>query len=107
MRSRLVSEVEDPEFRSICGVAIPTESDPFVDIILKLVELVEKRISTEMTSTVGSLVFEVCSCSGKYYVGIFSSCCVEVSVMLNVMRTLETHGRRTLIAVSPVCRIPM
>ncbi len=62
----------------MCGVYVSTKN--IVDVMLQLTKLVERRISGQMRTTRGCIIYDGWPLSGVHFLGIFATNCVGPSV---------------------------
>ena len=85
-----------------CAVTVET----IQETLLKLVELVELRIAKEMENTKGALLFDGWSKRGVHYVALIASYMKEISVRRGNIMSTDYEQRLSLIALSPMAKIP-
>ncbi len=73
-----------------------------IDVVVKLVELVEHRIEEEMRGTRGALMYDGWSCNSTHYVRLYASYCTETPVRVHGTASMESVPVLTLIGLSPM-----
>lgn len=99
MRNLPVKISEDVEMRAFSRYNVPISYRTVISTILCLVRLVEKRISHEMKSTKGALLFDGWTCGSTHYIAIISSYCAKQ------YGGTEVKPRLSCMAVAPMGRV--
>ena len=86
MCSMPISIIKNPVFRRVSWFDVRIKHKTLVEVILSLVGLVEGRISAEMESRVGEIMYDSWSHCSTHYVVFYGLCTTES----------PEHGRRTL-----------
>lgn len=98
--------ISSPVYRRFNQFQSEVSAATVQDTIIKLVELVEKRIEREMKDTKGALLFDGWSKRGVHYVAIMASYMQGVPVKKRDVVATEYIPRISLIALSPMAKIP-
>ena len=102
LKSEPLSVIEDPEYRAFAAYKEKFDRKYLKQVLFKLVELVEARISEEMKDQVGAILFDGWSRRGTHYVGLFGSFMRKVSVMNVGRSTVAEELCMPLLSVSPM-----
>ena len=97
MKRLPVSYVEDHIVRSFSKYSVNISHKIFVEVLFKLVELVEKKISNEIKDKKGALLFDGWTKTSTHYIGLILSYC-DYQNGIKIPRT-------TLIAMSPMAKV--
>lgn len=97
--------VEDNNYRLFACVKTVTTAEIVKETILKLVELVKKRIANELPGTVGAVMFDGWSKFGKHYVAMIALYMKDVPSTASMKRTPQFQQRLALIVLSPMAKI--
>eukprot|EP00171_Calliarthron_tuberculosum_P001829 IDg1829t1 len=73
LKSLPVSYVEDLIVRQFSKFNVNIKRETIECVLYKIVEIVEKRITSVMRDTRGALIYDGWSCNGTHYVGVFAS----------------------------------
>ena len=87
MKSLPLSIIEDAEFRSFAKYNSKISYRTLSNVLLRLVSLVKKKISYEMKSTRGAIIFDGWTGNDTDFVSVFASYCVESSTRVNFTTT--------------------
>lgn len=72
------------------------------EVILKLVELVDKKIAAELQETKGSVIYDGLTQNRLHYVALIASFCIKVPVILNGTSAQEDKPRLVLLSFAPL-----
>ncbi len=73
-----------------------------IDVVVKLVELVEHRIEEEMWGTRRALMCDGWSCNWTHFVGVYTLNCSETPVRVHGTASMESVLVLTLIGLLPM-----
>lgn len=105
MRSLPVTIVEDEEYRRFTKHGQKISYRMIVSVILRLVELVEKRVSIELQGTQGAVMFDGWVGNSTHYVNVIASYCIDAPKKTNSGTVLESMTRSTLLGISSLGQI--
>ena len=98
-----LSIMESQELRELSKYSTTISTRIIMDTIIKLVELVEKRVQEDLSGTRGALFYDGwTSKSNMNYVALVASYSTDTFVRKNGTETKESVSRLTLLALSPV-----
>ena len=100
-----VSIVEDSIFRSVSRFEARLKRSSIVEVMFKLVELVEKRIAEELVSTIGAIMYDGWSSCSTHYVAAYALYMSSTSVVVNGTVQKSSIPRFTLLSVAPMGQI--
>ena len=78
-----ISIIEDEEFQNFSKFQTRLSYNTLTKVIHELVKLVERLISNEMLSFVGSLIFDGWACNSTHFVCVLASFRVKTTVRRN------------------------
>ncbi len=99
MRSFPIAVVEDHEFRNFSQFKTFLSSKKIVEVILKLVLLVEKRIAKELSSTIGAVMYDGWTANTTHFVSIFAFYCKNIPTQTRSGIVLEPSLQMTLLGL--------
>eukprot|EP00171_Calliarthron_tuberculosum_P002661 IDg2661t1 len=100
-----VCAVQDSEFRSFSKFNVEISKATMVDVIFKLVEMVERYITEELSNTRGAIIYDGWTVNGMHYVGLFTSYIRAVPTRVSSTFQEAHTPTMTLLAVSPMSQI--
>lgn len=98
-----ISAVEDNLYRSFCKYDVDLSRQTLKNVMFNLVELVENKITCEMTSTKGSIMHDGWTHAGTHHIGLFAM------YAINDEKTGKSQVRTPLLSMSPMammCKCP-
>lgn len=102
MKNLSLDTVEDKLYRKLQNFDSKISINTLRGVIVQLVELVKRRIATEMkTSPIVALMHDGWTCGGIHYVGVFACYCSQVFIA----DMAEELPQLTLRSVSPMTQI--
>jgi len=99
-----ITYVAQPEIHNFCKFDAHFRVLYFKEVIFKLTELVEKRITTLMSRTRGAILHDGWTHNGTHYFGVYASFMKEVRVVRNGFMVTEEEICTPLISVSPISK---
>ncbi len=93
IRSMPISIVECPEFRSFSRQNVHIKRATIIEVIFFLVELVEERISVELSRTKRAVMYDGWSETGTHSVGLYACYCAPQTIRSNMADRVEEVTR--------------
>lgn len=106
MKSLPLYYVSDPEVRNFSRYDVNIGKRTLVEVIFKLVELVEKKIAIELECTKGAVLFDGWTCNSTHYIAVIVSYCTTALRHDRGSVFKESIPRLTLLSLSPMGHVP-
>ncbi len=105
MKSLPTTIVEDQEFRNLSRFNVAITRRTIVSVIFALVELVERRVASELKRTKGAVNYDGWSDTGTHCVAVYASYNMERTEIVNNSTFFRSVPRCALLAVSPMSHV--